>query len=94
MLFGLAGYPATREDDLLEAILSRRPDGILLTGIIHSYETRQRLLAAKIPVVEIWDYTPTPIDMLVGFSHEQVGEAVADYLVRQGLPEVRHDRGR
>src|SRR3954452_14581051 len=88
VLLGLAGYPATREDDLLEAILSRRPDGILLTGIIHSSETRQRLLAAKIPVVEIWDYTPTPIDMLVGFSHEKVGEAVANYLVGKGYRRI------
>jgi LacI family gluconate utilization system Gnt-I transcriptional repressor len=84
VLLGLSGYPAAREDDLLEAILSRRPDGILLTGIIHSPATRQRLLAAKIPVVEIWDFTPTPIDMLVGFSHERVGGAVADYLFGKG----------
>jgi LacI family gluconate utilization system Gnt-I transcriptional repressor len=88
VLLGLAGYPATREDDLLEAILSRRPDGILLTGIIHSPATRQKLLAAKIPVVEIWDYTPTPIDMLVGFSHEKVGEAVANFLVGKGYRKV------
>jgi len=84
VLLGLSGYPAAREDDLLEAILSRRPDGILLTGIIHSPATRQKLLAAKIPVVEIWDHTPTPIDMLVGFSHEKVGEAVAGYLLGKG----------
>jgi LacI family transcriptional regulator, gluconate utilization system Gnt-I transcriptional repressor len=84
VLLGLSGYPADREDDLLEAILSRRPDGILLTGIIHSPATRRKLLAAKIPVVEIWDYTPTPIDMLVGFSHDRVGEAVADYLFNKG----------
>ncbi len=84
VLLGLSGYPAAREDDLLEAILSRRPDGILLTGIVHSASTRRKLLAAKIPVVEIWDYTPTPIDMLVGFSHERVGEAVGDYLVAKG----------
>lgn len=39
------------------------------------------ILNAAIPVVEIWDLTPTPIDMLVGFSHEKVGQAVADYLL-------------
>jgi LacI family gluconate utilization system Gnt-I transcriptional repressor len=84
VLLGLSGYPAAREDDLLAAILSRRPDGILLTGIMHSPETRQRLLAARIPVVEIWDYTPTPIDVLVGFSHEKAGQAVAEYLIGKG----------
>ncbi|WP_158044793.1 LacI family DNA-binding transcriptional regulator [Skermanella pratensis] len=84
VLLGLSGYPAAREDDLLSAILSRRPDGIFLTGIRHSTETRQRLLAAKIPVVETWDYTPTPIDVLVGFSHDKVGRAVAAHLLAKG----------
>jgi LacI family transcriptional regulator, gluconate utilization system Gnt-I transcriptional repressor len=84
VLLGLSGYPAMREDALLAAVLSRRPDAILLTGINHSPEVRQRLLAARIPIVETWDMTPTPIDMLVGFSHERVGEAVARHLLAKG----------
>jgi len=84
VLLGLSGYPAAREDALLAAVLSRRPDAIYLTGINHSNETRRRLLAAGIPVVETWDLTPTPIDMLVGFSHEKVGEAVARHLLARG----------
>jgi LacI family gluconate utilization system Gnt-I transcriptional repressor len=44
----------------------------------------RRLLAAGIPVVETWDLTPTPIDMLVGFSHVEVGRAVAHYLHAKG----------
>jgi LacI family gluconate utilization system Gnt-I transcriptional repressor len=81
VLLGLSGYPATREDALLAAVLSRRPDALYLTGINHSTETRKRLIAARIPVVETWDLTPTPIDMLVGFSHEKVGAAVARHLL-------------
>jgi LacI family transcriptional regulator, gluconate utilization system Gnt-I transcriptional repressor len=84
VLLGLSGYPPAREDALLAAVLSRRPEAIYLTGINHSPATRQRLLAARIPVVETWDMTPTPIDMLVGFSHEKVGEAVARHLLDRG----------
>jgi LacI family gluconate utilization system Gnt-I transcriptional repressor len=84
VLLGLSGYPPVREDALLAAVLSRRPDAICLTGINHSTEARQRLLAARIPVVETWDMTPTPIDMLVGFSHERVGEEVARHLHAKG----------
>ena len=76
--------PAAREDALLEAIIGRRPDGIVLTGIMHSAEGRRRLLASGIPVVETWDLTPTPIDMLVGFSHVEVGRAVAAHLHAKG----------
>ncbi|MEP6826383.1 MAG: substrate-binding domain-containing protein, partial [Ramlibacter sp.] len=61
------------------------PDGIVLTGIMHSADGRRRLLASGIPVVETWDLTPTPIDMLVGFSHEKVGRQVADFLYSRGL---------
>jgi LacI family transcriptional regulator, gluconate utilization system Gnt-I transcriptional repressor len=84
LMLGQAGYSGGREDALLEAIIGRRPDGIVLTGIMHSVEGRRRLLASGIPVVETWDLTPTPIDMLVGFSHVEVGRAVASYLQRRG----------
>jgi LacI family gluconate utilization system Gnt-I transcriptional repressor len=81
---GQAGYAGGREDALLEAIIGRRPDGIVLTGIMHSAQGRRRVLASGIPVVETWDLTPTPIDMLVGFSHVEVGRAVAAYLHGNG----------
>jgi LacI family transcriptional regulator, gluconate utilization system Gnt-I transcriptional repressor len=84
LMLGQAGYAGNREDALLEAIIGRRPDGIVLTGIMHSAEGRRRLLASGIPVVETWDLTPTPIDMLVGFSHVDVGRAVANFLHAKG----------
>lgn len=84
LLLGQSGYGDSREDALLEAIIGRRPDGIVLTGAGHSALARQRLRAARIPVVETWDLGDEPIDMLVGFSHEAVGRAVAGFL---------HDRG-
>ncbi len=83
LLLGLSGY-RQGEEDLVTAILSRRPDAVCLTGISHSAASRRRLLQAGIPVVETWDLTPTPIDMLVGFSHDRVGAAVAEYLLRKG----------
>ena len=84
VLLGTSGYPTSREESLLAAILSRRPDGIFLTGISHSAKSRRRLVAANIPIVEVWDLTPSPVDMLVGFSHEKVGQAVAEFLVASG----------
>ncbi|EHR73687.1 transcriptional regulator [Burkholderiales bacterium JOSHI_001] len=84
LMLGQSGYRGDREDALLEAIVGRRPDGIVLTGVLHSSEGRRRLLASGIPVVETWDLTPTPIDMLVGFSHGEVGRAVARYLHGRG----------
>lgn len=85
VMLGESGYDGTREDALLDAIIGRRPDGVVLTGVLHSPEGRRRLAAAAIPVVETWDLTPTPIDMLVGFSHEKAGAAAAEYLAARGV---------
>lgn len=84
LMLGQSDYSAEREQALLEAIVGRRPDGILLTGILRPGQSRTRLLASGIPVVETWDLTPTPIDMLVGFSHADIGREVARFLIDKG----------
>ena len=83
VVLGLTGY-SFREDALVTAILSRRPDAMFIVGVNHSPESRRRILAARIPVVEAWDLTSTPLDMVIGFSHEKVGNAVGDHLVGKG----------
>jgi LacI family gluconate utilization system Gnt-I transcriptional repressor len=84
LMIGQSGYGASQEDALIDAIVRRRPDGIVLTGIMHSATGRRQLLASNIPVVETWDLTPTPIDMLVGFSNEEIGASVCAYLFGRG----------
>lgn len=84
LMLGQTGYSAAHEEALLEAIIGRRPDGIFLTGIMLSTKGRSRLLASGIPVVETWDLTPTPIDMLIGFSHAAIGRDVAHFLMAKG----------
>jgi LacI family gluconate utilization system Gnt-I transcriptional repressor len=83
-LLGLTGYSAEQEEKLLEAVLGRRPDGIVLTGTLHTESSRLRLAQAGIPVVEAWDLSEDPLDMLVGFSHENVGQATAQHLLKKG----------
>lgn len=83
-LLGISAYEDAQEQRLLEAILGRRPDGIILTGTYHSPETRKRLQVAGVPVVETWDLGEDPIDTLVGFSHTKVGEVAAEYLLARG----------
>ncbi|MDB5907612.1 MAG: LacI family DNA-binding transcriptional regulator [Massilia sp.] len=88
LMLGQSGYQDSREDALLEAIIGRRPDGVILTGIMRSAQGRRRLQASGIPVVETWDLTATPIDMLVGFSHERIGVEVAEYLHSRGRRRI------
>lgn len=84
VMVGQVGYAHSREDELLRAIVGRRPDGIVVTGVMHSPEARRMLSASGIPVVETWDFTNTPIDMLVGLRHEELGAAVCKHLFAKG----------
>ncbi len=81
---GLGGSSNPREDVLIESLLSRRPDGMILTGMVRSPATRSLLRRADVPVVEIWDLPADPIDMVVGFSHERVGAEVAAFMLKRG----------
>jgi len=88
VMLGLSSYEAWREEVLVETILNRRPDGVILTGSLHTDGTRRRLQAAQVPVVEAWDLTPSPVDMMVGFSHEEVGHAIALHLAARGYRRI------
>lgn len=78
------GFDPADEEALIFTHLSRRPDGILLTGIHHTPDARRMLLGMGIPVIEIWDITETPVDCCVGFSHSATGLAVADFAAEAG----------
>lgn len=84
LLIGQTGYEESHADALLDAAIGRRPAGIVLTGVVHSGTSRLRLAGAGIPVAETWDLTASPIDVLVGFSHAQVGATAARYLHSRG----------
>ncbi|MDM9628007.1 LacI family DNA-binding transcriptional regulator [Rhizobium sp. S152] len=84
LLLGLSGYEPGRELELIRTILARRPDGIILTGISHLKQSRAMLMGAGMPIVEIWDSTPSPLDTAVGFSHAAVGRLVAAHLLQKG----------
>lgn len=88
VILGDSGYPEVLEEELVRTILSRRPDGIFLTGVDHSPSCRNLLLAADIPIVETWDLTPSPLDIVVGFNHIEVGHAVAKFILDKKYRKV------
>ena len=84
VMLGQTRYDHARETPLLNAMLGRRPDGIVVTGLLRSDEAREQLRRLAIPVVETWDLSERPVDMVVGFSHLKVGSAIAGYFLRNG----------
>lgn len=84
VIWGQTGYDGGREAGLLDAIIGRRPDGIVVAGLVRTEAARAKLRASGIAIVETWDFCEQPLDMLVGLSHVQVGAAVARYLWGRG----------
>ena len=88
LILGQTAYDAEREDEVLDTMISRQPDGIVMTGLVQSQRARERLQRSRIPVVETWDLSDRPVDMVVGFSHLKVGSAVAGYFLSKGWKRV------
>lgn len=83
LMLAQTGYGRAQEQ-LLRTVVGRRPDGIVLTGVNHAPAVRELLATSGIPVVETWDVTPEPIDMLVALSHEKISAEVCRYLASRG----------
>lgn len=88
LLMGQTGYDHAREAALLETMVGRRVDAVVVAGLLHGEAGTDRLRRLGIPVVETWDLNERPVDMVVGFSHLKVGSAVAGYFLAQGWRRV------
>src|SRR5262249_19401218 len=77
-------YDAAREDHMLAALLSRRPEAIIMVGSPATEDGARLLRRAGIPVVETWELPPDPIDAVAGFDNHAAGVAVATHFISQG----------
>ncbi|MGO4328969.1 MULTISPECIES: LacI family DNA-binding transcriptional regulator [unclassified Cupriavidus] len=84
LLLGQSRYLETGEEALIDTFIGRQVDGLVLTGVEHGGAIRRKLRAFGKPVVETWDLTDDPIDMVAGFSNEGAGGAVARHLAQRG----------
>jgi LacI family gluconate utilization system Gnt-I transcriptional repressor len=84
LLLGYTDYSEDNEEKLIEAMLRRRPEGVILTGGVHTLHTRRMLSSAGIPVIETWDLPSEPIDQVVGFSNEEAMRLLITTLAAKG----------
>ncbi|NOX40833.1 MAG: LacI family DNA-binding transcriptional regulator, partial [Alphaproteobacteria bacterium] len=76
VLIGNSEYSMDREEQLLQSLFERRPQGFILTGLEHSKRAIELLERSGVPVVETWDTDSKPIDLCVGFSNVEAGADV------------------
>jgi LacI family gluconate utilization system Gnt-I transcriptional repressor len=88
ILLGYTDYDTAQEERLIEQLLTRRPEAIVVTGGKHTPRARRLLENAGIPVVETWDLPEHPIENVVGFSNAAAIERLVDHLVEQGKTRI------
>jgi len=65
-------YDAAREDHMLAALLSRRPEALIMVGSPATDDGARLLRRAGIPIVETWELPAEPIDAVAGFDNYAV----------------------
>ncbi|MCX5572232.1 LacI family DNA-binding transcriptional regulator [Kaistia nematophila] len=88
LLLGRTDYLVENEETLLESMLTRRPEGIILTGGSHTPRSRRLLETVGIPVVETWDLPLEPIEHVIGFSNAAAIRALAHDLHARGYRNI------
>ena len=81
-------YDASREEKLIELLLSWRPSGILITGLEHTDRARAMLRTSRTRVVELGDIDGEGIDIVVGFSNRAAGYAAGQFLARRKFKRI------
>jgi LacI family transcriptional regulator, gluconate utilization system Gnt-I transcriptional repressor len=84
LLLGYTDYSVEKEEELIESMLRRRPEAILVTGGRHTTRGQKLLQNSGIPVIETWDLPKSPVRHVVGFSNAEASAALVRHL---------HDRG-
>ena len=88
LLLAYTDYSIEKEEELIESMLRRRPEAIVVTGGKHTARGRKLLENAGIPVIETWDLPPKPVRHVVGFSNAEAAEALVKYLYHKGLRKI------
>jgi len=83
-IIGESTYDIGQEQAVLESLVQRRPDAIIIAGTNHTPATRTILEALGIPVIEIWELTDTPVDSVVGFSNFHAAYDFTRALIEKG----------
>ena len=88
LLLGVTDYAMEKEERLVEAMLRRRPEGVIVTGGRHTPKAVRLLQRAAIPVIETWDAPVAPIEHVVGFSNAAAVHALVVRLRERGYRSI------
>jgi LacI family gluconate utilization system Gnt-I transcriptional repressor len=88
LLLGDTDYHLEQEEQLVRSMLRHQPRCVALTGGQHTDATRALLKRSGVPVIEMWDLPPEPIDRAVGFSNVKAAQAMVTHLHARGYRRI------
>ncbi|WP_432349522.1 LacI family DNA-binding transcriptional regulator (plasmid) [Shinella yambaruensis] len=88
ILLGYTNYDVEEEERLIEQLLRRKPQAIVVTGGKHTPRARRLLENASVPVIETWDVPAEPIGHFVGFSNADAVRSMVDHFVAAGYCRI------
>jgi LacI family transcriptional regulator, gluconate utilization system Gnt-I transcriptional repressor len=91
VLLGITNYEANAEERLVETMLRRRPEAMVLTNDGHSQRTRKLLTEAGVPVIDTWEMPKRLIATVghaVGFSNKAAAKSMTDHLITRGYEKI------
>ncbi len=88
ILLGYTAYSRTREEQLIETMLRRRPEAIVLSYDGHTNRSIELLSDANIPVVELWERPDKPLQHTIGFSNLEAAAAMTKALIERGYRNI------
>lgn len=81
-------YSILQEERLLRLFLAQKPAGLIVTGINQTADSRAIMETVDCPIVQIMETGPSPIDMMIGFSHFDAARAAIGHLLAQGYRRI------
>lgn len=88
IILGYTDYSAEREEQLIETMLRRRPEAIVLSYDGHTDRTVALLTEARVPVIELWERPDDPIEHTVGFSNLEAAAEMTRALIARGYRNI------
>ncbi len=88
ILLGHTAYSADREEQMVETLLRRRPEAIVLSYDGHTERTIELLDSVDIPIIEIWEKPDRAISHTVGFSNTDAAFRMTQKLIAKGYRNI------
>lgn len=85
---GNTRYDPQEEERLVAGFLRHKPAAMIVSGVDQTPQARRMLETAGCPVVQIMDITQDPIQVCIGFRHDEAGRLMTEHLIAQGYRNI------